>query len=196
MFCYREVSMCSAGRTYDFCVNSNTYIYLCYSKWSVEIRLQRLSMSGAVSPLPSAFMVCGGTISPLPFATSCYRRCVDGRNESRATPFMPVLTRNILKFIEPGFRVRADICIASDIEASVVQSIMWLSTERLGFKYRQGHYGFCYCKIGFGGRGHRRPYFLKQYLLSLLMIISGDSETGRVDSVGIMTQLKAEWRRN
>lgn len=43
-------------------------------------------MGGAVSPLLNAVMVCGGTIVPLPFATPCYRRFVNGRNESRASP--------------------------------------------------------------------------------------------------------------
>jgi len=110
--------------------------------------------------------------------------------------FMRVLTSNVLKVIKPGVRVRAGICIASNTEASVDQSIMWLTTERLGFKYRQGNYGFCFCKIGFRGRVHRRACFWKRYLLSLLMIISGDSETSRDGSVGIVTKLRAEWRRN
>jgi len=47
-------------------VRTAVLIYLYYSKWFVEIRLQRLSMSGAVSPLPNAFMVCGETVLPLP----------------------------------------------------------------------------------------------------------------------------------
>ena len=73
-------------------------------------------MSGAVSPLPNVFMVCGGTILPLPFATPCYRRFVNGRNESRASPghVVPVLTRNVLKSIESGVRVGAGIFIASN----------------------------------------------------------------------------------
>jgi hypothetical protein len=105
--------------------------------------------------------------------------------------FMRVLRRNVLKIIEPGVRVRAGICIASNIKASVVHSVMWLTTERLGFIYRQGHYDFCYCKIGFVGRGASQTLFL-----SLLMIISGDSETSRHGSVGIVTKRRAEWRRN
>ena len=105
--------------------------------------------------------------------------------------FMRVLRRNVLRITEPGVRVRAGICIASNIETSVVQSIMRLTTERLGFMYRQGHYDFCYCKIGFGGRGASQTLFL-----SLLMIISGDSETSRDGSLGIVTKRRAEWSWN